>query len=958
MTTLAKSLPLIFISTCWWHYLRSPGVAQSVAQIIPDDSLGNESSTVTSNTVKDTIADYLEGGATRDNNLFHSFSEFNIPEATKVYFASPIGIDNIITRVTGSNLSLIEGTLGVDGSANLFLLNPNGIIFGQNSQLDIAGSFLATTAESYIFQNDFEFSATNPESPPLLTIDIPVGLQFGSAPGSIANSSTTEVMESDSSEAVEPDLSEIPEGLRVGTGHALSLIGGDINLNGGYLNSVEGRIELGAVGANNRVGIRSNVNSHGNNWQIDYQNVNELADINISEGGGIDGGNTGKTQIALTGRNISLGYDLATLTELGLQPEDFFTLEPLSSLDELPENQAQITAHNHNNQVPTRIDINASDTFSIIDPGKNENNILAHTLGTGEAGTVNLVADTIILYGASVESWTLDGATGNSGVVNFIANHLSVQYGGGGVNTFGEGQGGLIDLKIAEDITIGNGGFGAQTKYIGADEDAGAGGTVKIEAENLKIVSGGIGVDTFASGQGGLIDLKIANNLIIDSGGFGADAHASGDGGKIEIEAQNIEFLSAGLGANTWGRGAGGEIEINADTILLKDGIIGAESGQNIDERDFVADDAAVTFGGRNAGDGGSIGINAQSLLIDNGNISTSTFGIGDAGDLDLNINSVEAVGGEFVTGINSTTNGKGKGGTITLNSDRLLSLSDGATIAADSTDIGQAGDIEIDAHKLFQLENGGTISVNGGRAGLPGNITIQGEELVLNNGKISATTNQGKQGNISLTGEQLFLKNNSEIVTNAGGNATGGNIFIDLKYNLLGLDNSEITASAVQGQGGNIQISTRGIFLGKNSKISASSEFGTDGLTRIDDTLVGDPNADLIQLPTKPLDPDQHLSRGCSYNKENKFISIGRGGLPANPLTSNMPNTVLGDLEAFTQVDKPEPESSEFILPSTQLIIEAQTWKVNQDGKIELLGIQDQTFVQNQRGCLKSLNH
>ena len=119
MVTFAKSIPLIFISTCWWHFLRSP----SIAQIVVDDTLGNESSIVTPNVdLKNNTADYLEGGAVRGKNLFHSFSEFNIPEAARVYFASPTGIEQIVTRVTGNNLSDIQGTLGVDGSANLFLL--------------------------------------------------------------------------------------------------------------------------------------------------------------------------------------------------------------------------------------------------------------------------------------------------------------------------------------------------------------------------------------------------------------------------------------------------------------------------------------------------------------------------------------------------------------------------------------------------------------------------------------------------------------------------------------------------------------------------------------------------------------------------------------------------------------------------------------------------------------------
>ena len=85
----------------------------ALADIVPDGTLGNESSVVIPNTtVRGEIADKLEGGATRGANLFHSFQEFNVGELQRVYFANPSGIENILTRVTGRNISNILGTLG------------------------------------------------------------------------------------------------------------------------------------------------------------------------------------------------------------------------------------------------------------------------------------------------------------------------------------------------------------------------------------------------------------------------------------------------------------------------------------------------------------------------------------------------------------------------------------------------------------------------------------------------------------------------------------------------------------------------------------------------------------------------------------------------------------------------------------------------------------------------------
>ncbi|MGB5974487.1 MAG: filamentous hemagglutinin N-terminal domain-containing protein, partial [Nodosilinea sp.] len=119
------------------------------AQITPDATLGNEPSTVTPGAiVQGDVAELIEGGAIRDGNLFHSFLEFNIDEGQRVYFANPAGIESILSRITGNDPSKIFGTLGVDGSADLFLINPNGIIFGETGSLDIVGSFAATTANA------------------------------------------------------------------------------------------------------------------------------------------------------------------------------------------------------------------------------------------------------------------------------------------------------------------------------------------------------------------------------------------------------------------------------------------------------------------------------------------------------------------------------------------------------------------------------------------------------------------------------------------------------------------------------------------------------------------------------------------------------------------------------------------------------------------------------------------
>ncbi|GET37943.1 filamentous hemagglutinin outer membrane protein [Microseira wollei NIES-4236] len=197
--------------------------APTVAQIVPDDSLGAERSVVMPDGIGGLPSDRIDGGAIRGSNLFHSFSEFNIQEGRGAYFSNPDGITNILTRVTGTNRSNILGTLGVLGNTNLFLINPNGIIFGSNARLDLRGSFLASSASGILFES-FEFSTINPQATPLLTVNIPIGLRFRENPAAIVNQS-----------AVSRVVLGVPTavGLQVSTGQTLALVGGDLTLNSG-----------------------------------------------------------------------------------------------------------------------------------------------------------------------------------------------------------------------------------------------------------------------------------------------------------------------------------------------------------------------------------------------------------------------------------------------------------------------------------------------------------------------------------------------------------------------------------------------------------------------------------------------------------------------------------------------------------------------------------------------------
>ena len=200
--------------------LATPGVAQ----VIPDGTLGNEGSVVTP---LDANTDRIDGGALRDSLLFHSFEGFNIPDGQGVYFANPAFVNTIFSRVTGADPSLLFGTLGVLGDADLMFINPNGIVFGPNAELDLNGAFTATTATGVVFPGGEAFSALEPEAAPLLTVNVtaPVGVVFeGETPAAIVNQGN----------------------LVVEAGHRLTFIGEAV-ASIGHLSAPGGQIRIAAV---------------------------------------------------------------------------------------------------------------------------------------------------------------------------------------------------------------------------------------------------------------------------------------------------------------------------------------------------------------------------------------------------------------------------------------------------------------------------------------------------------------------------------------------------------------------------------------------------------------------------------------------------------------------------------------------------------------------------------------
>ncbi|MES1026675.1 filamentous hemagglutinin N-terminal domain-containing protein [Gloeocapsa sp. BRSZ] len=263
------------------------------AQIIPDATLNNNSKV----TVIDN-ADIITGGTVVGGNLFHSFEQFSVPTGKAAYFNNDLSIQNIISRVTGSSISNIDGILQANGTSNFFLINPNGITFGPNASLNIEGSFLASTANSLNFADGSQFNATKSQPMPLLTISVPVGLQFSTNPRPIqvngyGHSQLIFV-------AVGSPIygsGQSSSGLKTSPGKTIALVGEPVTLDGGILTAPSGRVEIGSVAS----GL-VNLSLADTGLFLNYDNIQDFKDIYLNNQALVDASGLINGNISLQGK--------------------------------------------------------------------------------------------------------------------------------------------------------------------------------------------------------------------------------------------------------------------------------------------------------------------------------------------------------------------------------------------------------------------------------------------------------------------------------------------------------------------------------------------------------------------------------------------------------------------------------------------------------------------------------
>ncbi|MEO1373600.1 MAG: filamentous hemagglutinin N-terminal domain-containing protein [Cyanobacteria bacterium J06635_10] len=785
---------LKFILACCFLAINN---TQTIAQITPDNTLGAESSRV----VPNGGIDKIDGGALRDRNLFHSFKEFNINNGQRVYFNNPSGIENILTRVTGGNASNILGTLGVDGAANLFLINPNGIVFGENARLDVNGSFVGSTANGLQFGEQGNFSATNPQAPGLLTVN-PSALFFNQlqANGGIINKSQAPA-------GINPNGDETT-GLRVPDGKSLLFVGGDINLDGGSLRAYEGNIELASVAAPGTIGL----DISGDTFRLNVPEDVGRGDISLANGSNLSVFGAGGGEFVINARNleISNSFIFAGIGENSENPDAQAGDVNLNATGSIElKNDAGIDNSVYSQGNAGDIFLQASNSVSLVD------SIIANNIeagGVGKGGNININSGSLsLLDGSEIQAILRDAD---------VENNLSG----------GQGNVGNININVRDAITIAGikDGFSNDISNFVGIGAVGNAGDININTGSLSLTEGSeINARTSGQGNAGNITVNARQNISLDGSGdvilidgsngtlftriiSSVNPEAVGNAGDIQLNTGNLSatngaFISSGIN----GKGDGGNITINArDTVTF-------DTGGSAVSSIFIG---AV-------GKGGDIRLTTGTLSLTNGGeLSTNVSGEGNPGNIFVEardnvvfdgVQPTERNGTSFnrISGIQSSllTGGVGKGGDIQIITG-LLSVTNGAIIFATTDGQGDAGNITIDARSRVNFDgfdrNSGFLS-----------------EVSTTGGSNSI----GNSGDIRITTGELLLKNGGRISSDNFGKGNSGNIFLDVGNTIIfdGVGSSPNLPSSARvtvfnGNAGNIEVNTGSLFLTNGGTMDA----------------------------------------------------------------------------------------------------------------------------------------
>ncbi|MEH2084309.1 MAG: filamentous hemagglutinin N-terminal domain-containing protein [Nostoc sp.] len=803
------------------------------AQIIPDGTLPDNSSVKLEGN-----NNIISGGTQVGGNLFHSFREFTVPINGAALFNNKADIQNIISRVTGGSVSNIDGLIGTKGTANLFLINPNGIVFGENAQLNVGGSFVASTANALQFGNRGFFSATEQNIPsPLLTIN-PSALLFNqiNQNAAIQNNSVAPT-------GKDPAGFDV-FGLRVPAGKSLLLVGGNVSMDGGELNAFGGQVELGGLAQAGTVGLGVN----GDNLSLKFPDNVARTEVSLTNQAGIyvDGAGGGNIVVnasnleilGLTFLSAGIGQGLGT-------PETVVGDITLNATG-----QIKVAGSGVGNRVRSGSKGNGgnitieSGSLSLQDDAA----LVAETLGQGNAGNVTVRAlDNVSLTDAGIFSTVSSGGVGKGGNIDINAGTLSLidsaslltsNRSASATQPAARGDAGNVNVLVTGAVNI----AGKKNGYpsgIFSDVNTGTvgnGGNITIDSGSFSLRNGAALVaETSGLGNAGNVTVRALDNVsltdasilsTVGSGGVGKGGNIDINTGKLSLidGAQLATITRAASATQPAGRGDAGNVNV------LATGAVNIAGEKNGYPSGIFSQVETGTVG-----NGGDITIDSSDFSLRNGALlNASTSGLGNAGNVTVRaLNAVSFADNAYIFSTVGS-GGVGKGGNIDINAG-TLSLIDGAQLATATRGAfatqpagrGDAGNVNVlvtGAVNIAGEKNGfasGILSfVDTGTVGNGGNITIDSGSFSLSNrARLSASTSGlGNAGNVTVrTRDAVSFADNAYIFSTveSGGVGKGGNIDINAATLSL-IDGAQLqtlireasdTQPAGQGDAGNVNV-------------------------------------------------------------------------------------------------------------------------------------------------------